>query len=531
VVAELVQGPALESALDGEPEQPVEVAEARFAEASAADAAVSHRVYLAIVANSGSSVDPTDTIQDRLAAGTAWWQAESGATFTRAGTARYTSSLGAGARCGFGYESQIWSDAAKQFPGVSFTAPGNHLVVVVDAACPGVGTGTWTSNASMASGGSVLMTEESSVFQHTFAHEMGHNLGLEHANLESDEYWDLYSPMGQAIRGSGAPALDSEYRDQLGITDAGEIDVVPSGTSRTSTLSPRGGMTGLRGLEVRSGGTSYWVEWRSGGGRDALAYYPREANGTTVQGSNYRYPTGVTVSARATGGRGMTSLKGSSAGTLVRGSRTTGESYVNGSLTITVDAITSSGATVTVANGAPLPTVQGATPAIAGTPEVGVRLTAQPGTWTDGAALTYQWLADGSALSGATATSFTPGAAQRGKRISVRVRGAKTGHTATTLTSKASAPVAYGTLRTSTPRISGTPKVGRRLSVVRGTWTAGTSFSYRWYANGKAIAKATRSTYTPTKGVKGKRISVRVTGRKAGYATVTTTSARTAAVR
>ena len=47
--------------------------------------------------------------------------------------------------------------------------------------------------------------------------------------------------------------------------------------------------------------------------------------------------------------------------------------------------------------------------------------------------------------------------------------------------------------------------------------------AYRWYANGKAISKATASTYTVRKAQKGKRITVRVTGRKTGYPTVSRT--------
>ncbi len=703
VVAELVEGPALEAALDGEPEQPVEVAEARFAETSAAAASAPHRVYLAIVANSGSSVDSTTTIQDRLAAGMAWWQTESGATFGRAATARYSSGLGAAARCGFGYESQIWSDAAKQFPGVSFTAPGNHLVVVVDDGC--TGTGVATLGDSMDDGGSILLEEAGGVFTHTFAHELGHNVGLEHANLESDEYWDLYSPMGLSIVGSGAPSLDAEYRSQLGIADAGEVEVVPSGTTVTRTLASRGATSGLRGLEVRSGGTSHWVEWRSGSGRDAAAYYPKEADGWRVSDLE-KYPKGVTVSTRTTGTTGETSLRPRTAGGVRYGARTVGQTYTSGSLTISVDAITASGAQVTVSNGGPPPVVEGSTPTVTGTPKVGSTLTAQPGTWTTGATLAYEWRADGTPIagataatfvptaaqlgtalsvqvigsragylpaqavsaptaavapgtltaptptvsgtprvgnpltaqpgtwtsgttlaylwlldgapvasgatftptadqrgrslavrvtgtkagytqatrdseastigtgvltartptisgtakvgsrlsaaagtwtsgtalayqwfaagtpvSGATASSFVPGAAQRGKAMTVRVTGTKDGYTSASRTSAATRAVAWGTLRATTPRISGTPKVGRRLSVLRGTWTAGTTFSYRWYANGKAISGATRSTYTPTKGVKGKRLTVRVTGRKAGYTTVSRTSGRTSAVR
>ena len=113
----------------------------------------------------------------------------------------------------------------------------------------------------------------------------------------------------------------------------------------------------------------------------------------------------------------------------------------------------------------------------------------------------------------------------------MRVTGSRAGHVTTSRTSAATRTVAYGTLRTSTPRISGTAKVGRKLTLVRGTWTSGTSFSYRWYVNGKAIKGATKSSYTLTKGTKGKRITVKVTGRRSGYTTVTRTSARTSVVR
>ncbi len=67
--------------------------------------------------------------------------------------------------------------------------------------------------------------------------------------------------------------------------------------------------------------------------------------------------------------------------------------------------------------------------------------------------------------------------------------------------------------------------MGRRLTAVRGTWTAGTTFSYRWYANGRAIVGATGRTFTPKARHAGKRISVRVTGRQAGYRTLALTSA------
>ena len=62
-----------------------------------------------------------------------------------------------------------------------------------------------------------------------------------------------------------------------------------------------------------------------------------------------------------------------------------------------------------------------------------------------------------------------------------------------------------------------------------GTWKAGKSkkvtFKYRWYANGKAISKANKSTYTVTARDRGKKIRVRVTGSATGYKSLARTSA------
>jgi len=61
-------------------------------------------------------------------------------------------------------------------------------------------------------------------------------------------------------------------------------------------------------------------------------------------------------------------------------------------------------------------------PTIAGTPEVGQRLTATPGAWDgEGLAFGYQWLADGEAIAGATGERFRLTDAQQGAAVSVRV--------------------------------------------------------------------------------------------------------------
>lgn len=80
------------------------------------------------------------------------------------------------------------------------------------------------------------------------------------------------------------------------------------------------------------------------------------------------------------------------------------------------------------------------------------------------------------------------------------------------------------------PRISGTKVVGRTLSAAVTPWLAGSypttraSMSLQWLRNGVPISKATGTSYTLTSADRGKKISVRATARRYGYATRSTTS-------
>jgi hypothetical protein len=513
VVAELVDGPTLDAALDGTATEPVAVQSARVDTAQAATVPAPHRVYTAVVGNSGTSpVDADATIQARVDAGTRWWSDESGTTFSTASTVRYDSALDATGRCGFANPWTLWSESARQFPAGTFDQAGNHLLVVVDGTCQGTGVGT--VGRGMADGGSSTQTENPSVFTATFAHEVGHNVGLQHADLDArdgqgGEYWDLYSPMGLAISGQGLDptALDTEYRSQLGILDTGEVEVVGTGTSVTRSLVARGSGSGLRGLEVRSAdGTSHWVEYRDGGGRDARSYYRLEPN-ASVSGTR-KYLRGVTVSTRATGSTGSTLLRPRADGTVAHGSRQAGQTYTAGDVVVRVDAVGTDGATVTVTNGPVLQDLQTSAPVVEGEPRVGATLTARPGSWTSGTAFAYQWLADGTPLAGETAQTFTPSAAQVGRRVTVQVTGSRSGYRSATRTSDASGAVAAGTLSAATPTVDGSARVGVQLTASAGTWTSGTSFAYQWSADGTVVPGATARTFTPGAAQRGAALTV-----------------------
>ncbi len=88
--------------------------------------------------------------------------------------------------------------------------------------------------------------------------------------------------------------------------------------------------------------------------------------------------------------------------------------------------------------------------------------------------------------------------------------------------------LAVGKLKVATPKVSGSVKVGKKLTAKAGTWgPSPVKLVFKWYANGKAIKGATKSSYKIAKSVKGKKITVKVTGSKAGYATVTKASKAT----
>lgn len=166
-----------------------------------------------------------------------------------------------------------------------------------------------------------------------------------------------------------------------------------------------------------------------------------------------------------------------------------------------------------------------------------------PGTWTPGTTVTYRWVLDphetysategyneyvGTVLATTTSPSIVLPASAAGHVIGVSAVGTKAGYTASDPMYNvywSLHTVADGSLRMSTPKVTGKAAVGKKLKVDTGTWTPGTTFSYRWLADGTPIKKkAHKSTLKLTKKQKGAKISVVVTGHApSGYVSTATT--------
>ena len=165
-------------------------------------------------------------------------------------------------------------------------------------------------------------------------------------------------------------------------------------------------------------------------------------------------------------------------------------------------------------------------PTLGGTPTVGVPLSPSAGKWSaTGVTYAYQWTADGTTISGATAKTFTPTPAVVNKKLAITVTASRTGYTSGQATS-ASAAVKPGSISAGGPSISGTGRVDEPLTASPGSWApSATALAYQWSVAGTPVADATTSTFTPRPADSGLPVTVTVTGTLAGYATASTSPA------
>jgi len=160
-------------------------------------------------------------------------------------------------------------------------------------------------------------------------------------------------------------------------------------------------------------------------------------------------------------------------------------------------------------------------PTVRGIAKVGVKLTSSLSSWGSGTSYGYQWLRNSEEISGATASSYVPTAADVGTNLSLRVCGTKP-YFEQRCVESVSQVVSLGLIS----------KVG--LASVRGTstnigvtifgnttqWMPGVELSWQWLADGIEIEGATASTYTIARSDRGKTISLLITGYADGYQSV-----------
>ena len=149
-------------------------------------------------------------------------------------------------------------------------------------------------------------------------------------------------------------------------------------------------------------------------------------------------------------------------------------------------------------------------PTILGTAQVGQFLSAAAGKWDSGVEFDYQWLRDGSAISGASGSSYLLNSSDVGKAISVRVSGRKADHHSVTKTSSATVPTWPVGARL--VEISGVPALGEMLIASKSSLVAELDTGYQWLRSGVAIDGATAANYEPVPEDVGSTLTVKLTG-------------------
>ncbi len=498
-----------------------------------------HRAYVATVTKTGgfaSAASIRSTYDDVVLPE---WITESGGAISsfrvaevKALAATATKQSVAGL-CAMDDPDVVWDAADRLFPGVSFDDDsGNHLVVLNSAACNAqewVGIGVGTVGTSIDSGGWLSVLADPALQKSTAVHELGHNFGLMHANAKpcsafscvSEEYHDVYSVMGFSVDSTDPPALDTIFRDALGITDDDEVTVLTESESEETRLVARGSASGTRAIKVIDplDGEPFWIEYRDGAVRDTGSAY---ADSTAFEVDRFRFQPGVTIT--QPGPDGSIDLLAHPRGATSDGALAPGGFWASpsGAVVVTAGAVDVAGGTTSVRIDIDSGRLGFSTEGVSAEARVGAVATVDPSTEPVGE--TYTWQVDGELV--ATGDSYVPVATDRGRALTIVVQ-RPSGEQST------STPVVVGSGRfvaAPTPTISGTVRVASTLTSRPGTWSPAATLGYQWYANGAAISGARSATYAIASTHKGKRISVRVTGNRPGYAAVTRTSASTTTV-
>ncbi|KPI02180.1 hypothetical protein OK074_5364 [Actinobacteria bacterium OK074] len=163
---------------------------------------------------------------------------------------------------------------------------------------------------------------------------------------------------------------------------------------------------------------------------------------------------------------------------------------------------------------------------LTGTARTGAKLTCAA-SWTgDNATVAWSWLRDGTTIAGATGRTRTLTSADYTHKVSCRATVANAAGSVRSTSTAAAVAVGTALKVTKAPAVTGTAKVGSRLTAAHGTWSpAATSYTYAWKRNGTAIGGATKSTYTLVKADKGRKITVKVTAHRYAWTNGTATTA------
>ena len=387
---------SVETTPDGEP---APVIDATITDVAPAAAKATRLYVVAVDDPSATGSVSTTTARSTAQNALDYWTREGRGALTNASIAQVVPWTVRGS-CATPY-SLLWNAAASGlFPaGMFFEGTGNHLAVIVPASCQAnySYSGMGTIGAGFGDGGLIYVIGSDPGL---FIHELGHNFGLGHSNIEVTsakgttgllEYYGIFGPQALVVLGYPMSALDVAYQQRLGVPNT-NVPTVAANTAATLSLSPVNASTGNRGAVFTEPGTTnkYYVEYRSGTGTDAGAVYtdPRVENTWTYEGAPLSFRSGVRIYRLDAKGNAIALSR--NADGRVRTTLTQGETYTapNGKFKVEVPSVTTTAAQVKITVGTPPTTTTPTVTLTAGSSAYGlpgkvtVKVTAPNGTPT-----------------------------------------------------------------------------------------------------------------------------------------------------
>ncbi|WP_380158947.1 M57 family metalloprotease [Kineococcus sp. R86509] len=189
---------------------------------------------------------------------------------------------------GCGDFTSIWSAAANA---TGYTgAPAEHVLTVfprsAGSAANGCAYGKGTIGADASSSGAAYVAD---ISQSVIAHELGHNMGFDHANARYGTasapdpgttggtyvpYGDVFDVMGwsDAQDAIGTGALDVVHRDQQPALFPGQVQTVTAAANVTLQAVGSTATPAVKGVKVVDGSDVYYLEYRANVGTDARVF-------------------------------------------------------------------------------------------------------------------------------------------------------------------------------------------------------------------------------------------------------------------
>jgi hypothetical protein len=369
------------------------------------------------------------------------------------------------------------------------------------------------------------------------------------------------------------------WEDALGLHSGSSYTLTAANYDTTLTLH----VTGSLALHADASATTTYAVPKGTLTQDAASI-----TGTLTPGSTLTGHAG-TASVTGTTATGEWLVNGLAAGTGFTYLVKPADRGATITFTSTVSLARYTSASATASTVIPLGTIAPGNVTVTGGNSVGSVLTASTGTWPVGVTLATRWLRNGVVVAGASGTSYTLAAVDQGALVSFEVAASGQYLAGTTVTVSAAIPAAIvppvvvekivdhyldrvvevpvevrvevpvdrvveriverpvtvtvekvvtvtETLLEFTavpdPTISGKAVVGSTLTASSKPWTPGAvTLTYQWYAGSEKITGATGKKLKLAASVVGKKISVKVTGTRAGYSKESVRSDKTDKVK